>query len=132
MIVLDDKIVGIWFIGMDNSDFMAGVRELIPNEKYELKYRFRYHKDDKVFESDDVKNWYRGTLSGTRNYVMLSMHAVTQELTKASGGKVYELLNDQGMDVFMREFRKAPFMYERMATPEERDEVLEKEKKKNG
>ena len=24
-----------------------------------MEYRFRYYKDDKVFDSKDVKNWYK-------------------------------------------------------------------------
>lgn len=130
-IELDDKIVGIWFVGMDKSDFLAAVREIIPEEKYELKYRFRYYEDDKAFDSADRKHWYQGTVSATRNYAVLSIRKMVNMFTESVGGEMYELLNDKGFDVFVREFKDLPFHYVRLATPEQRDKIM-KEREKNG
>jgi hypothetical protein len=63
MITLDSEHppVGIWMMNLDaiNADFLAaltGVKDK-PRE-FHLDYRFRYHRDDKVFDSEDEKHWY--------------------------------------------------------------------------
>jgi hypothetical protein len=118
--VLDEKIVGIWFIGWEKRDWMAGVRELEPEAKYELTYRFRYHKDDGIFESEDKKSWYSGTLSGTRAFVVASIKSMARGFATASDGKLYEVLNDdRDLDKFMRVFQEMPFVYMRQVGPEE-------------
>jgi hypothetical protein len=75
MIVIDEKLVGMWQVGLPKSDWLAGVREIVPEEKYELVYRFRYYKDEKVFESQDTKNWYKAEVTGSRHYVISSIRA---------------------------------------------------------
>lgn len=32
---------------------------------WKITYRFRWHRDDKVFDSTDIKNWYKGELDGS-------------------------------------------------------------------
>jgi hypothetical protein len=115
-IVLDEKLVGIWFLGLsDKSDWMAGLTEVTPDEKYELKYRFRYHEDDKIFDSADRKNWYEGIVTGTRNYCILSMRSIGKRLEEKAQGQLYELLNDTGdPNDFRREYMKLPFVFARM------------------
>jgi hypothetical protein len=42
MIILDEKTLGLWNISLtDKSDWLGAVRELVPDEKYQLDYRFR-------------------------------------------------------------------------------------------
>jgi hypothetical protein len=52
----DVWVHGIWFVGWDGCDWMACIRKA--NGKWRLDYRFRYHKDDKAFDSKDEKSWY--------------------------------------------------------------------------
>lgn len=116
MMTLDEKIVGIWYLTtiFNHQDWMAAVREIEPNQKYELKYRFRYYKDNKQFDSEDKKNWYEGTFTGTRSYVIAAIRFTAKELEKRADGDLYELLNEHGLDQFMREFEKMPFVFMRM------------------
>jgi hypothetical protein len=119
-LVIDEKMVGIWYLHtLPTQDWMATVRELVPDEKYELTYRFSYYKDDKVFDSDDKKNWYRGEVSGTRNYVILSLRSAAKMLAMVAVGKVYELLNDGDLKEFMNKFQDAPFVFMRQVSKEE-------------
>lgn len=115
MITIHEKTVGIWFIGIsDKQDWLAGLTEVEPDSKYLLQYRFRYHNDDKIFDSKDKKNWYEGTVSGTRNYCLLSLRNVAQELALRAGGQtVYEILNEGNMEDFMRRFQDMPFAFAR-------------------
>ena len=80
----------------------------------ELVYRFRYYVDDKAFDSEDKKNWYKGTLTGTRNYVLLSMRSVAETMkTSISDGPLYEVVNDKGLTDFLRRFQDMPFAFVR-------------------
>lgn len=76
MIVLDEKIVGVWFVGYEKTDLLAAIRELKRDEEYELTFRFRYHKDEKIFDSKDEKHWSRGLVHGTRllRYFLLAVY----------------------------------------------------------
>jgi hypothetical protein len=113
MIEMDEKLVGIWFLATipNSQDWMAGVRELEPDQKYKLTYRFRYYKDDKAFDSEDKRNWYEGTVTGTRAYVIASLRSVAKKLAEMSTEPLYEVLNEHGLDQFMRDFQDQPFVY---------------------
>ena len=115
MMTLDEKIVGIWYLVtiQNHQDWMAAIREIEPDKKYELTYRFRYYKDDKAFDSEDKKNWYSGICTGTRSYVIACISFTAKQLELKADGELYELLNDHGYDKFIREFQDAPFVYMR-------------------
>lgn len=120
MITFDEKIVGVWFLNhLPMQDWMAAVQEIEPDSKYKLTYRFRYYKDDKVFDSEDKKNWYEGEVTGTRSYVIASMRHVAETLREAgnTGNKLYEVLNDGDLAKFHRTFRDMPFVFMRAGGP---------------
>lgn len=54
-------ILGHWFTNIPGGDFMATVYRDNNDSPWQLRYRFRYHVDDKAFNSQDIKNWYQGT-----------------------------------------------------------------------
>ncbi len=115
MIILDEKTLGLWNIKLtDTSDWLGAVRELVPDEKYQIDYRFRYYADDKIFEdSKDKKSWYTATLSGTRHYVLEATRAAVRQIASVSGNKVHEYLNDGDMKAFMEKIANGPSMYMR-------------------
>ena len=115
MIEITDKIVAIWYLQtLPTQDWMAAVSEIEPDSKYELVYRFRYYKDDKAFDSEDKKNWYSGTLTGTRSYVLAAMREVAGTMESVAKGKLYELVNEDGdVSKLMRKFQDLPFVYMR-------------------
>lgn len=116
MIEFDENIVAIWYLVtiQNHQDWMAAISEVEPDNKYMLRYRFRYYKDDKVFDSDDKRNWYEGTCTGTRNYVIATIRFIAQQLEQKADGELYEVINDHGYDQFMREFQQQPFVFMRM------------------
>lgn len=121
MITIDENTIGLWSVKLANDkDWLAAIRELIPDQKYELVYRFRYYRDDAVFESQDKKNWYRGTLTGTRNFVLQSFRQVFQALASASHSHhAYEVLNDGDARAFREKIFSLPNMFAKMLTSEE-------------
>ena len=60
MIELTDKtrVHGFWFCGARGIDWLAVVIKQ-GDGAWEAIYRFRYHVDDKTFDSDDEKHWYK-------------------------------------------------------------------------
>jgi len=137
---MDEKIVGVWFILTIHNvqDWMAGLREIVPEEKYSLTYRFRYYKDDNAWDSEDKKNWYEAEVTGTRAYCLASLRSVAEQLAKAARlrqegnaevGRVYEVINDSGYDEFQRKFMDMPFVFARQETKEQ---AMEREKSFDG
>ena len=127
MIQFDDKIVGAWFISTipDRQDWLAAIREIEPDAKYELTYRFRYYEDDKFWDSKDKKNWYKGTLSGTRTYVVAIFRLVVKNLAERATGPSYEVMNDKGYPDFIKRFQDQPFVTGRWLSKEELNDYVD-------
>jgi hypothetical protein len=52
-----DYIHSVYFVGNGlDADWMG--RMVRDKGQWRFEYRFRYYKDDKAFDSKDVKNWY--------------------------------------------------------------------------
>lgn len=61
MIVINegDYVLGIWFVSAPSGDdWMGCVIRPKGKNHFEGNYRFRYRKDDNIFDSDDEKSWY--------------------------------------------------------------------------
>jgi hypothetical protein len=122
----DAKIVGIWYVSTipNSQDWMGALREIVPDKKYELKYRFRYYNDEKIFDSEDKRNWYEGICTGTKNYCVLSIRSVAAQLAKAANdAKVYEVLNEGDYDNFLSRFEAQPFVFMRKVSPMNDDDI---------
>lgn len=53
--------VGVWFAKLYDENYQTGdvMAALYKEEsQWHLKYRFRYYKDDKFHNSEDIKHWY--------------------------------------------------------------------------
>lgn len=61
MIVLTEKcrVHGFWLLGCERFDRLAVVIRPEPGKPWEALYRWRYHVDDKVFDSNDQRSGYR-------------------------------------------------------------------------
>jgi len=63
-IVLDDNIVGIWYVLTgEKEDFMLAISKC--PEGLELVYRHRYYHSDDPWDEKDHKSWYRMVTSKT-------------------------------------------------------------------
>jgi hypothetical protein len=72
-----------WTAGFDDMDWMGCVYRDGCNDKWQIKYRFRDHVDDKVFDSADTKRWTEATVPasmtaeeisyGIRSFVMMAV-----------------------------------------------------------
>jgi len=122
---LSEKTVGIWAVDMMNgSDFLGAVwRE---SDNYVIEYRFRYYEDDKVFDSEDKKNWYRAEIPTDRaseEELIDAMKVVVEALWKKSGGKRYEILmGSGGVEEMTSALKKWPSISMLTLTPEQAKE----------
>lgn len=121
-ILCDENTVCMWFMKLDEgSDWMGALREVEQDKEYQMVYRHRYYEDDKFFESKDRKSWYWVKCMGTRSYVLAAMRHVVDEMKKVAtdSGPVFELLNEHGIEEFMRKLMEAPFAVVKMIGPKE-------------
>ena len=115
MITLDNTIVGVWNILMEESDWLAAINEIEPDVKYKLTYRWRYIKDEKIFDSKDIKRWYEAEVGGTKAFCIASLRTVGCQLAMASKSKLNEMLNeDNDLPKFMERLADMPGMYVRI------------------
>jgi hypothetical protein len=115
-IEITDKTVGLWFTGLNiNADWLGCLAEL-PSGKFEIKYRFRYHEDDKHFDSADRRSWYKGTTSLSREEAIKAIREMVANLNSAGGdGPVYEvMMDDGGPEVFLERLTAMPFAQKRL------------------
>lgn len=109
-IKFDENTVGIWYVQLsDDSDWLASV--WMDDGKGKLCYRFRYYKDDKVFESEDRKNWY-DLETGDTEKLIETVRMLAAGMATGSGVEVYELMMsdfDSFAD-FRAAFGDAPFV----------------------
>lgn len=54
----------LWFVGAKGVDWLALLFKH-KGETWTCVYRFRYHEDDKAFDSNDRKSWYEIRSSST-------------------------------------------------------------------
>lgn len=114
MIEFSDDTVGIWFVGLPDSDWLASI--FMKDDKPCLVYRFRYHVDDKSFDSKDEKNWYHmepnETHAGDLDKLLEVVRSIASLMAAKADTEVYEIMMENFADVgaFLEEFRKAPFV----------------------
>jgi hypothetical protein len=134
LIIFDEKFVGLWFLATipGSQDWLAGLSEIVPDEKYRLTYRFRYYTGDQSknpFDDADKKNWYDGEVTGTRAYCIASLRMVAKQLHDmavqtakaydAKPEKLYEVINDGDLRKAIETYMSWPCAYVRAETNEE-------------
>ena len=114
MIEFSEDTIGIWFVGLPDSDWLASI--FMEDGKACLVYRFRYHVDDKAFDSKDEKNWYRmepaSAEEGDLDKLLEVVRSIAGLMAVKGDTQVYEIMmeNFDDMAAFLEEFRKAPFV----------------------
>lgn len=114
MIEFTEDTIGIWFVGLPDSDWLASI--FMEDGKACLVYRFRYHVDDKSFDSKDKKNWYRlepkSVEEGDLDKLLEVVRSIAGLMAAKADTEVYEIMmeNFDDMGAFLEEFRKAPFV----------------------
>ena len=117
---IHEDVVGIWFLGYGTDDLLMHLEKA--GDNFKLTYRFRYYRDDKTHDSQDIKNWYEAILSGeTEESVIEHMHRVINLAAKVRKPDEYHelLMSNKTVDQFMEEFMKLPFVHAKTVDKEE-------------
>ena len=94
---------------------MAAVREIEPDKKYELKIQVPLLQRRQGVSTPKTRRTGTRARSAERGiYVILSMRSVAENMAKHTTRPLYVLLNEHGVDQFMREFEAMPFVFVRM------------------
>lgn len=128
MIEFSSKTVACFFLGTapaEGVDWLAAITEIEPEAKYKVVWRFRYHKDDKAFESKDRRSWMEFEVSGTRAYSIAGLRSVAllMQSTAQDPNSYYEYINNGDINAFLRKIQDAPFMYVRPVSKEEGERI---------
>lgn len=109
MIEVTEATVGIWQVALPDGNWFAHMARR-SGGGFEILYRFRWYRDQKVFDSRDVKHWWRGTVSSVSEDECLSkMRAIVAELAQAGGLSSWELIRGtKPLDEFMAALLKMP------------------------
>lgn len=82
----------MWFTGTKGVDWLA-VMWRDDDGPWTFQYRFRYHEDDKVFDSKDRKSWYEVKIPGDEpeDEVLGKLNLVARTLTCAMRSNLHEI-----------------------------------------
>ena len=124
-IEITERTIGVWCVDMnEDSDWLGSLWET--DENYEMAYRFRYYVDDLTFDSKDTKHWYAAHVSKdhtTKDDVIKCMRGAVELIWREKGGKRHELMmGSGGVDEFMIEFEKLPFVSAKRISIDEEEE----------
>jgi hypothetical protein len=114
---ITDHLVGMWYLPLtDDSDWLCGLTELESEKRYQMKFRFRYYKDDKAFDSKDERSSYVTTADCTKAYALATVrHLGNEMLAHGARGPLDELLMVNGdTRRFARELQDKPWAFMRM------------------
>ena len=102
---ISERTIGLWFMTLnETTDFLAGLQST--DEGFELRYRFRYYKEESPWSDKDEKHWYtvRIDKSKSKAEAIQATQIVVQILEQKSGQQCDELLVKNGdIGAFMRE-----------------------------
>ena len=75
-----DHVLAFAFVGADDKDWLGAV--WTSGDRTHLRYRFRYYSDDKLFGSEDEKEWYGFSIEASRAEEMAGTLAAVARLTE--------------------------------------------------
>lgn len=88
----DDDLLAVWYIQISpTSDWLGSVKRL-PGSRFQMMCRFRYYRDDKVFDSADDKSIYR--VVSKKPDSLERFKSLTYEMRARTSGKMFELLRE--------------------------------------
>lgn len=104
--------LGLWYLEGDGKDWLAAVTR-DGDGPMTLRYRFRYYVDDKAFDSNDRKNWYKATCPPhlTEDEIVASIDALVSKMVSEGMRKPWRRVVRGGAEKTMTALRAAPFVH---------------------
>ena len=122
----DTEVVGIWFCGNAIVDFLGQAQ--VENGKITAVYRFRYHVDDKAFDSKDNKQWYiLGPIEdnpGARERLKETMHEIVLSGIRIFGMPAASIFPGGTGTEAIEWLKKQDFVHMRVATEADKAQYI--------
>jgi hypothetical protein len=82
----------MWYCANGEKDWLCALYR-DPGERWTMLYRFRYYRDDKVFDSKDIKNWYcwRAPTDRTESEVIKFTDSLAEFIALEARAKLHKL-----------------------------------------
>lgn len=125
----DSYYLGAWFLSGKERDWLCVIYRVAGAAEFTIQHRFRYYVDDKAHDSDDIKNWYDGSLpvdfsedkiigiiDGMVDRMVAKNFCGTRLPWKIAKRKWRYIARCDGK-TFARAYLKAPFVHAKKATP---------------
>jgi hypothetical protein len=117
-IEINENLLAMWYYPIsEDSDWLGALSKKEDDSGYDFLYRHRYYKDDKTGpDSEDEKNWYRGTLKAEVNKsdedVIQEMRGAVDVIAAVLGAEVTEIrMVDGDVEAFVEELKSQPFSH---------------------
>lgn len=109
----------IWFLSSPakRMDILAVLRRSLPDGPWKFEYRFRYYRDEKVFDSEDEKSFYAfsGGASASEAEVVEKTREAVGVIALSQGLDVDEtVVESDDPEVIFGKLREKPYFSSRM------------------
>jgi hypothetical protein len=131
-----ERTLAVWYadIGPPNNpegNWVASIEQVLDGANYELTYRFRWYRDEKIFDSDDERSG--ATLRNPELDKLIETCRAWVALHAARGSKTYELMRgSDSMQQFFERLRTAPFAHVKQVSKEEYESYSPKKRRGKG
>jgi len=111
-IEITERTIGLWHCELPDGNWLAHL-EHTADGRIQLTYRVRWYRDDKLGpDSEDIKNWYSGTMQVSEADAIAQCRAVMEAIVEAIGGAGWELLKGaRTLDEFLQLLQAMPNMH---------------------
>lgn len=133
----ENYYLGMWYMELPGGNWLCSAyhEKDQPEDNWTLLMRFRWYKDDKIFDSDDRRNWYTMKAVGeSAEQVTAHMTVIAEQMLKMADAQDFQTqlshyeINGNG-DAFAKMVieRPPPFMHAQQMSKEEAEEKYGKE-----
>ncbi len=92
MLVFDDALEAVWFVQFEGGDWLGGLMRR--ETGFELRFRWRYYRDEKAFNSSDIKNEYRWLIPRDLEKALTDVAFVVRTIVMAKRGRPYQCIRE--------------------------------------
>lgn len=113
-----DYVCGLWFVNIPpcdqaprGGDWMGSLVRKKGETKNTVQYRFRWYKDERIFDHEDTKNWYSFTADEPMKVTQSKIGEVAETLARAARSHVEFMEVKGGFKEFMAAAQSGKFKW---------------------
>ena len=128
-----ERTLAIWYADIEANgatvgNWIASIEQVLDGADYLLTYRFRWYRDEKIFDSDDERSG--ATLRTPELEKLIACCRAMIEHHAARGSKTYELMRgNDSMQQFFDRLVDSPIAHAKQVSPEEYESFRPKKRR---